>query len=583
MYEDTWNENPYAHEINQEQATAPTMQTNETVQAAQVQESAAPVETAQTAQTTQTYETAQAAQAWESAQTAQTAQAAQTESAPRPTTPPMPTYGGQYSAAAQGQTPVYTAVPPEPAKKKGKAKKAKKEKKKGGVFGKLILACFLGLFFGIFACAGFLGVQYAANLLGLTSTQTEATTEPLSNSATITESVASSNGNVSTQSITVVQSDVTQLVENVMPAMVSIINNYTVTSSSSSFFGQSTSYTYSACGTGIIIGENDDELLIVTNYHVIEDADELLITFYDEETYSAQVKGTDEDLDLAVLAVQKADVSSDTMSAITIATLGDSDALKLGEQVVAIGNALGYGQSVTVGYVSALNREISSDDGVSNAFIQTDAAINPGNSGGALINMNGEVIGINSSKIGGSTVEGIGFAIPISSVIDIIDELVEHKTMVKVDESEKGYLGIAMQNVTSDVATLYNMPEGVYIYEVYEDTPAEAAGLQAGDIITAFDGQSVTTYTDIQTLIQYYAAGETVTITVQRFTGGSYTEMTFTATLTTQPATSTSSSSSSDSSSSGTSGSGSSGSGSSGSGSSGSGSGSHRHSSESTQ
>ena len=335
--------------------------------------------------------------------------------------------------------------------------------------------------------------------------------------------------------VTYVESDVSDVVEKVMPAMVSIVNNFTETAN---VFGQQYTQEEAASGSGIIVGKTDDELLIVSNNHVVESADTLTVTFIDGSEAQAQVKGLDSDMDLAVIAVSLNDLSDDTKNAITVATLGSSDDLKLGEPVIAIGNALGYGQSVTNGIVSALNREITLENGATGTFIQTNAAINPGNSGGALLNMNGEVIGINSNKIGGTAVEGMGYAIPITSASPIIADLMERQTRTKVAEDEVGYIGISLslQEVTSQISQMYNMPEGIYVVSVEEGSAAANAGIMKGDIITKFDGSSNSSYSDLQKTLQYYAVGDSVTVTVQRPQNGEYVSIELNLTLGSRPA-----------------------------------------------
>ena len=325
-----------------------------------------------------------------------------------------------------------------------------------------------------------------------------------------------------------VVTDVTAVVEEVMPAMVIIHNNYTA---SASYFGYVQTQEATASGSGIIVGQNDTELLIATNYHVIEGADSLEVIFNDETTLEAVVKGTNSDMDLAVIAVMLDDISDDTMNSIKVATLGDSDALVLGEPAIAIGNALGYGQSVTTGVISALNRSVELDDGSTREFIQTDAAINPGNSGGALLNLQGEVIGINSNKIGGDTVEGMGYAIPISAAKPIIEQLMNEETKIKLSDDERGYIGISGVSVTSEVSSVYGLPMGVYVAEVSNGGGAAAAGIEKGDVIVEFDGQEITSMDDLQTRLQYYAIGTTVPVTVMRQNGSEYTEVTYDVTL----------------------------------------------------
>lgn len=404
----------------------------------------------------------------------------------------------------------------------------KKPKKHGGYFRKAMVSVSLGLFFGLFAGIGFYAVQQGTGMLK-TGTDTAVVGEVASEAAT--ES-SQSTPQLATN-VTYVESDVSDVVEKVMPAMVSIVNNFTETAN---VFGQQYTQEEAASGSGIIVGKTDDELLIVSNNHVVESADTLTVTFIDGSEAQAQVKGLDSDMDLAVIAVSLNDLSDDTKNAITVATLGSSDDLKLGEPVIAIGNALGYGQSVTNGIVSALNREITLENGSTGTFIQTNAAINPGNSGGALLNMNGEVIGINSNKIGGTAVEGMGYAIPITSASPIIADLMERQTRTKVAEDEVGYIGISLQEVTSQISQMYNMPEGIYVVSVEEGSAAANAGIMKGDIITKFDGSSISSYSDLQKMLQYYAAGDSVTITVQRPQNGEYVSVELNLTLGSRPA-----------------------------------------------
>ncbi len=411
----------------------------------------------------------------------------------------------------------------------------KKTKKHGGYFRKAMVSVSLGLFFGLFAGIGFYAVQQGTGMLK-TGTDTAVVGEVASEAAT--ES-SQSTPQLATN-VTYVESDVSDVVEKVMPAMVSIVNNFTETAN---VFGQQYTQEEAASGSGIIVGKTDDELLIVSNNHVVESADTLTVTFIDGSEAQAQVKGLDSDMDLAVIAVSLNDLSDDTKNAITVATLGSSDDLKLGEPVIAIGNALGYGQSVTNGIVSALNREITLENGSTGlengstgTFIQTNAAINPGNSGGALLNMNGEVIGINSNKIGGTAVEGMGYAIPITSASPIIADLMERQTRTKVAEDEVGYIGISLQEVTSQISQMYNMPEGIYVVSVEEGSAAANAGIMKGDIITKFDGSSISSYSDLQKTLQYYAAGDSATITVQRPQNGEYVSVELNLTLGSRPA-----------------------------------------------
>ncbi len=404
----------------------------------------------------------------------------------------------------------------------------KKTKKHGGYFRKALVSVSLGLFFGLFAGIGFYAVQQGTGML---KTGTDnAVVDEIASEAT-TESTQSSTQLAT--NVTYVESDVSDVVEKVMPAMVSIVNNFTETAN---VFGQQYTQEEAASGSGIIVGKTDEELLIVSNNHVVESADTLTVTFIDGSEAQAQIKGLDSDMDLAVIAVSINDLSEDTKNAITVATLGSSDELKLGEPVIAIGNALGYGQSVTNGIVSALNREITLENGSTGTFIQTNAAINPGNSGGALLNMNGEVIGINSNKIGGTTVEGMGYAIPITSASPIIADLMERQTRSKVAEDEVGYIGISLQEVTSQISQMYNMPEGIYVVSVEDGSAAANAGIMKGDIITKFDGNRITSYSDLQNVLQYYAAGDSASVTVQRPQNGEYVSVDLNLTLGTRPA-----------------------------------------------
>ena len=325
-----------------------------------------------------------------------------------------------------------------------------------------------------------------------------------------------------------------------------------------SFFGYgSRQYKSAASGSGIIVGDNDDELLIATNNHVVEGATTLSVCFIGddvanaetetinagdsgdlnlEDAVSAKIKGTDADNDLAVVAVRKSDIPEDTLNQIKIAQIGSSDDLVVGQQVVAIGNALGYGQSVTSGWVSALNRTISTEDGTnSTGLIQTDAAINPGNSGGALLNMKGELIGINSAKYADSSVEGMGYAIPISKAKPILEDLMNRETREKVDTSEKGYLGVVLSNLTTEAIQMYNIPSGAFVRGVDQDSPAENGGICKGDIIVKFDGQKVSDGDDLLDKLQYYKSGETIEAVVARADNGEYKESTVEVTLGTRP------------------------------------------------
>lgn len=358
-----------------------------------------------------------------------------------------------------------------------------------------------------------------------------------SGDSSLTEDTTTGDGQVAVaseiaqqQSASAVVTDVTQVVEAVMPACVSITNNFTQTVQD--FWGQTYSQDETASGSGIIIGENEQELLIVTNNHVVDSTEQLYVQFIDGETVEAQVKGTDASADLAVVAVKLDTIANSTKQEICIARMGDSDSLKIGEPAIAIGNALGYGQSVTTGVISALNRKIeSSNSEEGTSLIQTDAAINPGNSGGALLNMRGEVIGINSNKIGGSSIEGMGYAIPISTARPIIEDLMERQTRTKYSEEERGYLGISCINVTSDLSENFSMPQGIFVAQVYSGTGAETAGLVRGNIVVAFDGVTVQNQEELTKQMQYYKAGESVEITIMVNSANGYQQKNVTVTL----------------------------------------------------
>ena len=425
----------------------------------------------------------------------------------------------------------------------GKHKDKKKKEKKPNSFLKKAAVCLsLGLIFGIFAGAGIFAVQAVTGAVigNKTVTVTESDRiiledEGESNTAgTQTDDTAKAgeetaqSGIRETDNISTIVADVSQVVKEVMPAIVSINNHYT---EKMSYFGQTMTSEADASGSGIIVGQNDTELLIVSNYHVIADSDELTVQFVEGSEARASIKGTDPDMDLAVIAVPIGDVSGSTLQEIAVATLGNSDTLTVGEPAIAIGNSLGYGQSVTTGVISALNRSIQLSDGTDGTFIQTDAAINPGNSGGALLNMKGEVVGINSNKIGGSAVEGMGYAIPISAASPIIAELMLKETKNKVAEEERGYLGISGISVTQEVSEAYGMPEGVYISQVYENTAAAAAGLRKGDIIVEFGGDKISSMDILQKELEFYAKGDVVDVTVMSPGVGGYESRTVELTL----------------------------------------------------
>lgn len=378
------------------------------------------------------------------------------------------------------------------------------------------------------------GVNYlGARMTGMNSnTMTQAQAQPQIQQ--VAPAVTTQNNDNQGPTTVTAVTDVSGIVETVMPSIVAI--NDTMTVQQRDFFGMPQTYQAQSSGSGIIINQSDTELLIATNNHVVEGAQDLKVTFVDNNDVSAAVKGTDSASDLAIIAVQLKDIPSDTMSKIKVASLGDSDHIKVGQQVVAIGNALGYGQSVTVGYVSALDREITDSNGISRTFIQTDAAINPGNSGGALIDLSGNVIGINAAKTASTEVEGMGFAIPISKAQDILNDLMTKKTRVAVTESAQGYLGIQGTNIDAASAQQFGMPVGIYVYKIVEGGAAASSDLKEKDIITKFDGQSVTSMEELKQMLTYYEGGSTVTLTVQSLVNGAYAEHDVQVTLGTKPA-----------------------------------------------
>ena len=401
-------------------------------------------------------------------------------------------------------------------------------KKKKGLLFKLLAVILCGILFGASAAAAFFGINAMTKsdtaLISLTASESGQTARQ---SAIRLSAVSYSAGESSlSQSL-----DVSDVAEGMMPAMVSI-TNVSVQEVQSSFGtfgrGQTRTQETQSSGSGIIIGENGSELLIVTNNHVIEDATTLSVCFVDDEVCEATVKGTDPDNDLAVIAVNLSAVKDETASAIRVAVLGNSDELKVGQQVVAIGNALGYGQSVTTGIVSALGRKIDTADAT---MIQTDAAINPGNSGGALLNMNGEVVGINSAKFSSTDVEGMGYAISITAATPIIEDLMNRTTREKVASENASWLGIKGEDITASISSSYGIPQGVYVTSLDADSPLKAAGVTVKSVVTHFDGIRVTSFSNLEKRLRYYAAGETVDVTVQVIEGGEYVEKTVSVTL----------------------------------------------------
>lgn len=429
--------------------------------------------------------------------------------------------GGNYQNGPEQQADsnaVYTIYPTPEVKEQ---KKAKKKRKVPGVF-KLTAA---GLVFGLVAGAAFQGYYLVMDATGhsivteSSSVKVASVAQSTSSGDTISTSASSSDE---------VVSDVSDVVDKVMPSIVAI--SAKVTSTSYDIFGRGVSQDAEASGSGIIIAQNNSKLLIVTNNHVVDGATTVEITFSDKSTATAEIKGSDSNADLAVLSVNMNDLSKDTISAIKVATLGDSDSVKAGDTAIAIGNALGYGQSVTVGVISAVNREVTIENKTMK-LLQTDAAINPGNSGGALLNTEGQVIGINSVKYADTDVEGMGYAIPISNAIPMINELMNRE---EVSESEQGYLGInaqTAQNVTETYSERFNMPVGIYINEVLKSSPAAKAGLEQGDIITGVDDVSVATIDDLVNALSYKKAGEKIELKIQQKQNGEYTEKTLKVTL----------------------------------------------------
>ena len=408
----------------------------------------------------------------------------------------------------------------------GKTPKKKKEHKK---MPKAVAVTGLALMFGVVSSATFLTTNYVGTkVLKLGTTQ--------KSTSTTSTSAVTSNASL-TKTSSVVTSDVSSVVENVMPSIVSITNMSV--QEVQNYFGGTSKQESESAGTGIIISQNDSELLVVTNNHVVAGSDTLTVTFADGNSVEANIKGMDSEYDVAVVAVPLDSISEDTKKAISVATLGDSTELKVGEPAIAIGNALGYGQSVTTGVISALNRSVSETDQTTGEttessvkLIQTDAAINPGNSGGALVNASGEVIGINSSKLVGDSVEGVGYAIPISDVSDLIENLMNQETKTKVAEADQGAIGIKGMSVSTEYSQQLNMPEGVYVSEVTKGGGAEKAGMTRGCIITGINGTTVSSKDDLQEQLQYYAKGDEVELTIQvPQSNGEYQEQSVNVTL----------------------------------------------------
>ncbi len=402
----------------------------------------------------------------------------------------------------------------------------KPKNRKSGFGVSLAKSAAIALVFGLVAGSIFTGVSYAGTrAFGITKASAEEEVEKEKHTSGDSVDVQQTNTGEAADLL-----DVSDIAREAMPSIVAITNTGTI--SYQTFWGIQEQESES-CGSGIIIKQDDKYLYIVTNYHVVADADTLTIQFVDDTTVSCEVKGTDEADDLAVVKVKLDSIEEDTKQAIRVATISEEENLEVGQGVIAIGNALGYGQSVTNGIISALGRTVTVQDSqtgqtiVNDNMIQTNAAINPGNSGGALLNASGEVIGINSAKYSSTDVEGFGYAIPMYDAMPIVEQLI---TKEKVEKAQSAYLGIQGQDISSDIAQAYNMPEGVYIYQVISNSAAEKAGLRQGDIITGFDGQKITTMSQLKELLAYYEAGQEVEITFERL-GDGYKEITVDATL----------------------------------------------------
>lgn len=409
-----------------------------------------------------------------------------------------------------------------------KKEKKVREKKPMTTGRKWATVVAMALVFGLIAGGTMFGVNAAGNYLAGNDSSSDEVGQTQTTASDSNSSSSDGSG----------QGTVAEVAKNAMPSVVTI--STMSVEEMRSFFGGTQQYEVQGAGTGVIVGENDTELLIATNNHVVEGATSLSVGFIDEESVEGEVKGTDVNNDLAVVAVKLSDIPEDTMNQIKTATVGDSDDLQLGDQVVAIGNALGYGQSVTSGYVSALDRDLTLTDQSgttinSTGLIQTDAAINEGNSGGALLNMKGELIGINEAKSSststGAAVDNIGFAIPIDKAEESLQQLMNLKTREKVDASQASYLGIRGEDVSAEASELYGIPTGVVITEVVENGPADQAGVKKGDILTELDGRSISSMAQLQDVLQYYAAGETVDLVVQRSDNGEYQAQTLSITL----------------------------------------------------
>ena len=414
-------------------------------------------------------------------------------------------------------------------------------KKKGG-FEKFLKIMATAVCFGFVAGCVMFGVTIVGDILvdnngsGVKIDSTvpfEKETEKVTHDNSNTKVETATTGNVQSSNQLSTVMDVSNVVEEVMPSIVAITSTQIVDPGYYFWFSGGESYEQEGAGSGIIIGKNETELLIVTNNHVVADADSLSVQFINEESVTAYVKGTNSANDLAVVSIPLKSIDSATLESIKIATLGDSESLEVGEGAIAIGNALGYGQSVTTGVISAIDREVQVDSSTKLTLVQTDAAINPGNSGGALLNVKGEVIGINAAKYSSDSVEGMGFAIPISTAREIINDLMNRETKIKVDEEDRGYIGINGRDVDDSTSEVYGIPKGVYVYSTVEGGAAHRAGMEKGCVITAIDGEPVSSMTELKSALEYYAKGDKAILTVQVPSGPSeYKEETFELTLT---------------------------------------------------
>lgn len=395
------------------------------------------------------------------------------------------------------------------------------------------------LVFGVIAGTTMVGMNMVAEKAGVVQEEVLQETEGTTQSAQQLPADTETKGAAQAQKVSSESGKtVADIADEAMPSVVAITNMIKYQQNGYSMWGysQPQEYEVPASGSGIIIGKTDDELLIVTNNHVVEDSSSLSVTFLDNQAVDASIKGTDSNVDLAVIAVKLSDIPETTLNQIKVAEFGDSDSLKVGEQVVAIGNALGYGQSVTTGIISAKDRTLQTQDGSQESgLLQTDAAINPGNSGGALLDMNGKVIGINVAKYASTTVEGMGYAIPSAKAQGVVENLSTLKTREEIPENERGYLGVQVKNIDAQTASNFGMPQGIFVYKIVEGGAAAQSDLKEKDIITAVDGQGIKTYDELQALLTYYRSGETITLTVQRASGDVYEEKKVSVTLGTNP------------------------------------------------